>query len=114
LSKVLASVFWDKDGILLLDYLGKGATIMAKSYYIALLDKLKQQLASKRRGTLSKGILFLPDNVALHKVAITHQNLEDLHFQVQKHPAYSTEMRLQTTVSIITSRNTSREESSQH
>jgi hypothetical protein len=29
------------------DYLGKGATIMAK-YYIALLDKLEQQLVSKQ------------------------------------------------------------------
>jgi hypothetical protein len=29
-SKVLASVFWDKNGILLVDYLEKGSTIMAK------------------------------------------------------------------------------------
>jgi hypothetical protein len=50
---VLASVFWDKDEILLLDYLEKGAKITAK-YYIALLDKPKQQLVSKRRGKLSK------------------------------------------------------------
>jgi hypothetical protein len=46
-SKVLASVFWDKDGILLVDYLAKGATITAK-YCVALLDRLKQQLGSKR------------------------------------------------------------------
>jgi hypothetical protein len=46
-SKVLVSIFWDKDGILLADYLEKDAAIMAK-YYVALLDKLKQQLISKR------------------------------------------------------------------
>jgi hypothetical protein len=34
-SKVLASVFWDKLGNLLEDYLEKGATIMAK-YYVSL------------------------------------------------------------------------------
>jgi hypothetical protein len=51
-SKLLASVFWDKDGILLAYYLQKGATIMAK-YYVALLYKLKQQLVSKRRDKLS-------------------------------------------------------------
>jgi hypothetical protein len=45
-SKVLASVFWDKDRILLVDYLEKSATIMAE-YYVALLDKLKQQLVSR-------------------------------------------------------------------
>jgi hypothetical protein len=46
------SVFRDKNGILLIDYLEKGATITAK-YYVALLDKLKQQLVSKRREKLS-------------------------------------------------------------
>jgi sulfur relay (sulfurtransferase) complex TusBCD TusD component (DsrE family) len=46
-SKVLASVFWYKDGILLADHLEKGATITYK-YYVALLNKLKQQLVSKR------------------------------------------------------------------
>jgi hypothetical protein len=78
---VLASIFWFKDGILLVDYLEKGAAIMAK-YYVALLDKLKQQLVSKRRGKLSKGILFLHDNAAPHKEAITHQKLADFHFKV--------------------------------
>jgi hypothetical protein len=46
---VLASVFWDKYEILFVDYLEKGATIMAK-YYIAFLNTLKQQLVSKRQG----------------------------------------------------------------
>jgi ssDNA-binding replication factor A large subunit len=54
--KVLASVFWDKDGILLVDYPEKGATIMAKYYYY---NKMKQRLVSKHQGTLLKGILFL-------------------------------------------------------
>jgi hypothetical protein len=45
----LASVFWDKDGILLVEYLEKGATITAENY-AALLDKVKQQLVSNSRG----------------------------------------------------------------
>jgi hypothetical protein len=39
LSKAMASVFWDKDGIWLVEYMEKGETITAK-YYVALLDKL--------------------------------------------------------------------------
>jgi histone-lysine N-methyltransferase SETMAR len=73
------------------DYLGKGAAITAK-YYVTLLDKLKQQLVSKRRGKLSKGILFLQDNAAPHKAAITHQKLAYLHFEVLKHPTYSPDL----------------------
>jgi histone-lysine N-methyltransferase SETMAR len=82
---VLASVFWDKDGIFLVE------TITVK-YYVALLDKLKQQLVSKRRGKLSKGILFLQDKAAPHKEAIMQKKLEDIHFEFIKTPAYSPDL----------------------
>jgi hypothetical protein len=49
-------------------YLEKGATITEK-YYVALLDKLKPQLVSKRQDKLLKGILYLQDSVDPHKVA---------------------------------------------
>jgi hypothetical protein len=39
-GKVLASTFWDQDGILLIDYLPKGQTINAE-YYLSLLAQLK-------------------------------------------------------------------------
>jgi hypothetical protein len=90
-SRVLASVVWNKDGILLVCYPEKGATITAK-YYVAFLDNLKQQLVAERRGQLSKGILFLQDNGAPHKEAIIHKKLADLHFEVLKTPAYSPDL----------------------
>jgi hypothetical protein len=37
---------------------------------------------------LSKEILFLQDNAAPHKTAITHQKLTHLHSEVLKNPAY--------------------------
>jgi hypothetical protein len=46
-SKVLESVCWDKDGILAEDNQQKGASV-TENYCVALLDKLKQQLVSKR------------------------------------------------------------------
>lgn len=49
-GKVLASVFWDADGILLIDYLEHGRTINA-DYYIALLDRLDAILREKRKRT---------------------------------------------------------------
>jgi histone-lysine N-methyltransferase SETMAR len=55
-------------------------------------DKLKQQLVSKRRGKLLKGIVFLQDNVAPHKAAIMHQKLADVLFEVLKHLAYSPDL----------------------
>ena len=54
-GKVLASIFWDQDAILLIDYLPKGQTINAE-YYSSLLVKLKDILKGKRRGKVTKGI----------------------------------------------------------
>jgi histone-lysine N-methyltransferase SETMAR len=39
-GKVLASIFWDQGGILLIDYLPKGQTINAE-YYSSLMVQLK-------------------------------------------------------------------------
>jgi len=60
-GKVLASIFWDQDGILLSDYLPKGRTINAE-YYSSLLVQMKDILKEKRRGKVTKGVLFLYDN----------------------------------------------------
>ena len=51
-GKVLASIFWDQDGILLIEYLPKGQTINAE-YYLSLLVQLKDILKEKRRGSRS-------------------------------------------------------------
>jgi len=40
-GNVLASIFWDQDGILLIDYLPKGQTINAE-YYSSLLVQLTE------------------------------------------------------------------------
>lgn len=56
-GKVMASVFWDADGILLIDYLQKGQTING-TYYASLLTQLRENIKLKRRGKLTKGVLF--------------------------------------------------------
>jgi hypothetical protein len=47
LEKVLASIFWDQDAILLIGYLPNGQTINAE-YYLFLLVQLKDILEKKR------------------------------------------------------------------
>jgi hypothetical protein len=48
-GKVLASIFWDQNGILLIDYLPKGQNINA-NYYPSLLVQFDDILKEKRRG----------------------------------------------------------------
>jgi len=45
-GKVLVSIFWDQDGILLIDYLPSGQTINVE-YYSSLLLQLKDILEEK-------------------------------------------------------------------
>jgi len=84
-GKVLASIFWDQDGILLNDYLPKGQTINTE-YYSALLVQLKDILREKCRGLVTKGVLFLHDNAPAHWALATQKKLAYLGFQCLDHP----------------------------
>ena len=54
-GKVLASIFWDQDGTLPIDYLPIAQTINAE-YYSSLLLQLKDILEEKRGGMINKGV----------------------------------------------------------
>jgi len=90
-GKVLASIFWDQGGILLIDYLPKGQTINAK-YCSSLLVQLKDILKEKRRGTVTKGVLFLHDNTPAHLALATQKILAYLGFHCLDHPPYSLDL----------------------
>jgi len=46
-GKVMASVFWDAEGILFIDFLEKGKTIRGE-YYSSLLTRLDEKIHEKR------------------------------------------------------------------
>ena len=60
-AKVLAKIFWDQDGILLIDYHPMGQTTNAECYS-SLLVQLKAILKYKRLGKVTKEVLFLHNN----------------------------------------------------
>lgn len=53
-GKVMSSIFWDSQGILLIDYLECRTTITGK-YYAALISKLRNSIKEKRGGKLRRG-----------------------------------------------------------
>jgi len=87
-GKFLASIFWDQDGYLLIDYLPKGQTINAK-YLSSLLVQLNDILKEKLRGKVTKGVLFLHDNALAHRALATQKKMAYLGFQCLDHPPYS-------------------------
>ena len=64
-GKVKASIFWDNQGVIMIDYLEQGRTINS-AYYAGKLRRLRQKIARKRRGKLTCGVLLLQDNTSAH------------------------------------------------
>ena len=64
-GKVMASVFWDSLGVIMIDYLQQGRTIHG-ACYAAELRRLRQEIARKRRGKWTRSVLLLQDNVPAH------------------------------------------------
>jgi len=92
-GKVLASIFWDQDGILPIYYLPKDQTINAQ-YYSSLLVQLKDILKEKRRGKVTKVVLFLHDNAPAYRALATQKKLAYLGFQCLDHSPYSPDLAL--------------------
>jgi len=49
-------------------------------------------LKEKRRGKVTKGVLFLHDNAPAHRALATQKKLAYLGFQCLKHPPYSRDL----------------------
>lgn len=90
-GKVMASVFWDADGILMIDYLPKGQTINGE-YYANLLDKLHQCIQQKRPGLAKKKIIFHQDNARAHTCVKAMAKINELKYDLLPHPPYSPDL----------------------
>ena len=55
------SIFWDSHGVIMADYLEEGRRITG-AYYTEDLRQLCQEIVTKRRGKLTRGVLLLQDN----------------------------------------------------
>ena len=87
-GKVMMTIFWDKDGILLTDYLARGSTINSP-YYTSLIEWLRSVILEKRRDKISRGVLLLHDNAPVHKCNIVQAAIRKVGFVELNHPAYS-------------------------
>lgn len=90
-GKVMATVFWDSQGVILIDYLQKGSTITG-AYYAALLDTFHGELMKKRPHLAKKKVLFHHDNAPAHSSAVATAKLVELRYEMLPHPPYSPDL----------------------
>ena len=87
----MVTVFWDKDGIILLHFLEGQKTITA-SYYEKVLRKLKIALAKKRQEKLHCQILFHHENAPAHTTKTVTTILREFCWEILSHPSYSPDL----------------------
>ena len=90
-GKVMATVFWDAQGVIMLDFLAKKSTITG-AYYANLLDQLRTAIHEKCRSKLFKGILLQQDNARVHICTIAMDAVERNGYELIPQPAYSLDL----------------------
>ena len=88
-SKVMAMVFWDSKGIILIDYKPAGTSITGE-YYANVIKQLRVAIKEKRRGKLAAGVLLLHDNAPVHKSRVAQVAIREC--EQLNHPPYSPDL----------------------
>ena len=86
--KVMASIFWDFEGLLLVNYPHIVKPIIRESY-AGYLKRLGDNIKQKRPEMLTKGILFHQVNAAAHNFMVAMVKIRCCGFQFVLTPPYS-------------------------
>ena len=89
-GKVMCTVFWDRKGVILLDFLEPGQTINSDRY-IVTLTKLRARI-SRVRPEKKTTFLLQHDNARPHTSLKTVENIANLGWTVLPHPPYSPDL----------------------
>ena len=87
-AKVMGTVFWDAEGLILAEFLERGQTITAAGY-VQTLHKLCRALRDKRPG---RNIIILHDNARPHAACLTSEASAKMGWEVLPHPSYSPDL----------------------
>jgi histone-lysine N-methyltransferase SETMAR len=90
-KKIMATIFWDCQGILLADFKERNTTVTGE-YYASLIYKLKDAIKKKRRGKLSRGVRFLHFNAPVHTSVAAKAAIQGCCFQELNHPPNSPDL----------------------
>lgn len=90
-GKVMATVFWDRKGVLLVDFMPTGTTINSERY-CETLKKLRRAIQNRRRGRLTKGVRLHHDNARPHVSRNTKALIEQFGWEIVEQAAYSPDL----------------------
>lgn len=88
---LMASVFWDSEGILPIDVLPVGQANNSE-YYCELLEQSKESRREKRARPKLRKLLLLHDDAPVHKLSLSHSKIDELKLKLVNHPPYSPDL----------------------
>ncbi|XP_048241256.1 histone-lysine N-methyltransferase SETMAR-like [Haliotis rufescens] len=91
-GKIMATVFWDSKGVLMIDYKPPKKTKITGAYWADLMKKLRNAIKEKRRGMLTAGVLLLHDNAPAHKRRVAQAAIRECKFEQLNQPPYSPDL----------------------
>jgi hypothetical protein len=91
--KLMATIFWDKKEVLMVEFMQPGTAVMSEMY-CKTLKELCRAIQVKRHGMLTYGIMLLCLNVRPHisTTACTRAHLEHFNWELFDHPFYSCDL----------------------
>jgi len=90
-GKVMATFFWDWQGVIHVDFLTDARTVNAAYYSDLLATDVKEKIRSKRK-TGGKRVSLLQDNALTHTAKTTMETLWKLKWNLLTHPPYSPDL----------------------
>lgn len=91
IRKIMCTVFWDRKGILLVDFLLGGESINAEQY-CEILRKFRYTIQNKRCRMRSEGIVLIHDNARPHSAGITQSLIQEFGWEQFDHPPYNPDL----------------------
>jgi len=90
-GKVMIAVFWDIDGVILVEVMARGETINSDAY-IRTLQKLKQRYRRVRPNRNPRDMFIQHDNARPHTNLRTQETNAKFGWTVLPHPPYSPDL----------------------
>jgi len=91
-GKVMARVFWDTQGVVLVGFVPPGHTVNADYYRILPSDRLWPAVRRKRPDLLKKGVILQHDNAPPHRARQTVEKIEEMGWKLLQHLPYSPDL----------------------
>jgi [histone H3]-lysine36 N-dimethyltransferase SETMAR len=90
-GKVMAIVFWDCAGVLLIDFVPKGSTVTSTTY-CGTLTRLRAAIRRKRPTVAMESVILLHDNARPHSAHLTMNKIASFGWELLDHPPYSPDL----------------------